>query len=423
AAKSLLKAAAAAINACRHNGAKIQVSASNYSRAEAASTLGGGSGSLPAPHDPVEFSAPGPPATLGPGEPPPMLWRVVELFVGDLWPNGDVAGLHAAAGCWRGFGAALGAAEQELDGPKSVIAGQQIPEGGLIEPVLSELGATMASLGEQCEELASRLDDFADEVAHAQNAIRDLLHRLGSASGLWHEVVSIFDGDALEEIKEIAEDIKAVLHNLGREARAKEQAMQRGMGIADGLVRGMERYVRGELTHFLGNDVGNPLATVFDFFTNVTEGVYKSAFLAVHGVDQLSPRHFLTDPEGAAAAWEGLDVTAVRSLPEYALLDPCGAAQNWKGLLHLEDWSRDRLGLGLGENLFDVGTLVLGVNEVRRVPTARPGVGEGVAEEEGDGGGGGVAAGESGGGGQLEDINSSGKALTTELENLGEDLP
>src|SRR3981081_2984456 len=40
-AESLLKLATAAINACRCNGAAIQVDASNYSKAEAASTLGG----------------------------------------------------------------------------------------------------------------------------------------------------------------------------------------------------------------------------------------------------------------------------------------------------------------------------------------------------------------------------------------------
>ncbi|VBA39690.1 Outer membrane channel protein CpnT [Mycobacterium attenuatum] len=420
AAKSLVKAAAAAINACRHNGARIQLSASNYSRAEAASTLGGGSGVLPAPHDPEQFSAPGPPGTLGAGPPPPMLWRVVELFVGDLWPNGDVAGLHAAAGCWRGFAAALGGAEQGLNGPKAVIAGQEIPEGPLIQPVLSEVGATMASLGKQCEQLAATLDNFADEVAHAQNAIRDLLHRLGSASGLWHEVVSIFDGDGLQEVKEIAEDIKAVLHNLGREAQAKEQAMQRGMGVADGLVRGMERYVRSELTHFLGAEVGNPLATVFDFFTNVTEGVYKAAFSTVVEMDQLSPRHFLTDPEGAAAAWEGLDVTAVRSLPAYALLDPDGAAQTWKGLLHLDDWSKDRPGLGLGENLFDVGTSFLKVGEARRFGMGERAPEEGVAGEEGSGA---TRVGAPGGSGQLGEITHSGEALTSELEDLGGDLP
>ncbi|CPR04607.1 hypothetical protein BN971_00450 [Mycobacterium bohemicum DSM 44277] len=52
AAESLLKAAAAGINACRHSGALIQQGASNYSKAEAASTLGGGAGVLQAPAAP-----------------------------------------------------------------------------------------------------------------------------------------------------------------------------------------------------------------------------------------------------------------------------------------------------------------------------------------------------------------------------------
>ncbi|WP_204800701.1 hypothetical protein [Mycobacterium riyadhense] len=61
AAESLMKAAAAAINACRFNGAKIQLCASNYSVAEAASMLGGGTGVLRPPGEPVRIAAPGPP--------------------------------------------------------------------------------------------------------------------------------------------------------------------------------------------------------------------------------------------------------------------------------------------------------------------------------------------------------------------------
>ncbi|WP_461479772.1 hypothetical protein [Mycobacterium sp. HUMS_1102779] len=67
AAESLVSAAAAVVNACRFNGAKIELSASNYSRAEAASTLGGGAGVLSASPDPVTIAAPGPPGTLGSG--------------------------------------------------------------------------------------------------------------------------------------------------------------------------------------------------------------------------------------------------------------------------------------------------------------------------------------------------------------------
>lgn len=64
-AESMLKAAAGVVNACRKCGALIQQGASNYSAAEAASTLGGGSGVLPAPSAPADLAAPGPPGNLG----------------------------------------------------------------------------------------------------------------------------------------------------------------------------------------------------------------------------------------------------------------------------------------------------------------------------------------------------------------------
>ena len=96
-AESVVTLAAAVINACRHNGAVVQLCASNYSHAEAASVLGGGASALQPPAEPVKIGAPGPPGTLGPGEPPPLLWAVVQSFVDDAWPNGDVAA--SACGC------------------------------------------------------------------------------------------------------------------------------------------------------------------------------------------------------------------------------------------------------------------------------------------------------------------------------------
>ncbi|MBV8789084.1 MAG: hypothetical protein JOZ00_20655, partial [Mycobacterium sp.] len=121
AAESLLKAAAAAINACRHTGAVIAQGASNYSKAEAASKLGGGAGVLQAPALPVKITAPGPPGTLGPGQPPPALWAFIQSFVDDVWPDGDVAGLHAAAGRWRSFGAAMSGMRGALNASKSLL--------------------------------------------------------------------------------------------------------------------------------------------------------------------------------------------------------------------------------------------------------------------------------------------------------------
>jgi len=439
AAESLLKAATAGINALRYNGAKIQLCASNYSRAEAASTLGGGGGGvLPAPSEPVKITAPGPPGTLGPGVAAPLLWAVVEALIDDAWPNGDVGAVHAAAGRWRAFGSVLSGAQDALNRPKSAVAGQQIPEGALIQPALSTIGTDMADLSALCGTLATKLDAFADEVAHAQNAIRDLLNRLGTVSGLWHEVVSLLEGDALEEIKRIAADITALLHDMKRQAEAQAQVMRDGMQIIDGWVRGMEKYMRGEFTRFLGQGVGNQMATAFDTFVNTEEGVLKGAVALVQTADQLDPTRFLFDPQGAAATWGALGETVVKSNPLYAAMDPGGALKNdlgvLKGLVHAEDWRSDRPGLGFGENLFDVATLFVpgageaGAGAGGAAAAARAAeAGADAADAAGTLGRAGRVAGEvgevAGAGGALADIGKAGSGLTKDLENLGGELP
>ena len=81
-------------------------------------------------------------------------------------------------------------------------------------------------------------------------------------------MVSILDGDALDEIKRIARDVNAVLHNLGREAREFEHGITLLMQVADGLVVNMEKSMRGQFTHFLGDAVGNQVANISEKFIN-----------------------------------------------------------------------------------------------------------------------------------------------------------
>ena len=363
AAESLLKAAAAAVNACRHCGALIQQGASNYSKAEAASTLGGGAGVLEAPAEPAKISAPGPPGTLGPGQPPPLLWALVESFVDDVWPDGDVAGLHAAGAAWRTFGTAVSGMSGALNASKSLFDAQQIPEGGQIDTALSQIGDCIGKIGEQSGQLAKSLDGFADKVNKSQNSIRDLLDRLGSLANPIHDAILIIEGDAIDEIEKIAQDVNEVLHTLGREARAFEQSLKLAMQFGDGLVVKFEKFMRGQLTQFFGEDVGNAVATNLDFFVNTNEGLLKGAIGMAQGIVDLSPQWFLLDPEGASAMWTGMMKTGLL----YHILNPQGALeadkQMLKGLLHLDDWSTARPGLGLGENIFDVGTLFIGVGE------------------------------------------------------------
>lgn len=376
AAESLLKLATAAVNACQQDGALIQQGASNYSVAEAASNLGGGANVLQPPAAPAKVATPGPPGTLGPGEPPPSLWAVVQPLVDSVWPDGDVAGLHAAAGCWRTFGSAATGMQAALNASKALIGAQRIPEGGNIIYVLSTMGDAIGKLSEQCGKMATLFDSFARQVDQAQNKIRDLLRRLGSLTDLWHDVELVLDGDALDEIKKIAQDIDAVLHELGREARAFEQGIKLLMNLGDGLVVDMEKFVRGELRSFLGDVVGNKVATDFDFAANVIEGLGKGGVQAALGLVDLGPGWIFLDPKGAEATWKGTLESQFKASAVNQIMHPREGVQAniqmWKSLLHLDDWSTARPGLGLGENAADALTFLL------------PGIGEaGVGAEAG----------------------------------------
>lgn len=432
AAGSLLKAAAAAVNACRQSGALIQQGASNYSKAEAASTLGGGDGALQAPAEPAKISAPGPPGTWGKGEPPPLLWAVVQSFVDSAWPDGDVAGMHAAAASWRGFATSVIGMQGALNASKSLLAAQQIPEGGKIDEALSHIATGMGQIFEASSKIATALDNFANEVGQAQNAIRDLLNRLGSLTDLGHDLMLIVKGDALDEIKKIAKDVNDVLHNLGREARASEQAIKLGLGVVDGLVVKLEKYVRGELKEFLGDAVGNQVATVFDVFANANEGVLKGAVGMATSMADLDPRWFLIDPQGAASTWAGLGKSLWKGSIFNALINPQEASeaqlQQLKGVLHLDDWSTARPGLGLGENAFDVATLFIpGGGEAAAAAdgagAAARGAEAAVQAERAAGRAADGLAGVVGPRGALADIAGKGSSLTKDLEGVTGELP
>lgn len=436
AAESLLKAVAAVVNACGKCSALIQQGASNYSKAEAASTLGGGGGILAAPSPPAELAAPKPPGTMGPGEPPPMLWAIVESLVLELWPDGDVPGLHAAASRWRGFAAAANGVQATLNGAKTLLDTQHLPEGDKIDTALKEIGSAAATIGAQCDKLATTIDAFADKVDHAQHAIRDLLHRLGSLGDLGHDIMLIIDGDAWDEIKKIAKDINDVLHHLGQEARACVQGIRLIMKAADREIVTCEKYARRGLITFLGEDVGNPVATAFEFGINAQEGVLKGAVNMGLGLADLSPHWIVVDPQGAAATWTGLVKNAWKESLFNAPLHPEEFAharlQELKGLVHAEDWTRDRPGLGAGEVAFDLGTLISpGLGEAG---VARDGAGaaaRGAAGEEGAAGAAERAGGKTSEGlggivgarGELTGIGKASAELPQKLEGVTKDLP
>jgi uncharacterized protein YukE len=367
-AQALLDAAEAAVNAGRGIGFGVQMSATNYSRADAGSTIGGGTSPLTAPAAPGDFSAPACPPSLGGRVPPPFLWGMVQAFIPDVWPDGDPARLSAAATAWDTFATTLAGIAGQFAGPSGVVGAQQIPEGSSMASSISELSSSLSQVASEAGKLATQTREFADDVAHTQNAIRDLLDRV-SPSGFLDGLKAVLSGDALEELKEIAEDIKTVLGGFGRQVEGRTQLLQQLIDWIDGSVVSMQKWARKEFTHYLGEDVGGLAANAFEFQTNFGEGFVKAGLESIQSIQQLDPTRFAYDFDGAKATWGALADTAKYADPMYALTHPIGAFEHGKdmlsGLVHSEDWRADRPGLGAGGLGFEVASSVTGVGAAK----------------------------------------------------------
>jgi hypothetical protein len=360
--QALLDAGAEAVNAGRSVGFGVQMSATNYSRADAASTIGGGESTLTPPDAPAEYSAPAAPSGLGGGVPPPLLWSVIQTVIPDVWPDGDPTALRASATAWQGFASTINGIVGHLTGPSGVVADQKIPEGGQMASAISKLTESLSKIASEAGNLATQTKEFADDVENTQNAIRDLMDRV-SPSGLWDGITSVFTGDALEELKEVADDIKTVLGDYWRQAEGRRDILQIAVGKVDDAIVSVEKWARREFPRYLGEDVGNALATALDFELTLGQGILAGGVDLVEGIGQFDPTRFAFDPEGATQAWgdlaKSLGEGILYSTPTGVLLNPGGAVDHWKDkvsdAVHASDWSSDRPGYGLGKILFDVG--------------------------------------------------------------------
>ncbi|WP_454786363.1 WXG100-like domain-containing protein [Mycobacterium antarcticum] len=363
-----MDAGAALVSGSRNVGFGVGMSATNYSQADAASTIGGGATPLTAPEKPPAFDTPPCPSSLGGGVMPPFLWSVLETFIPDSWPDGNPERLRASADAWQSFASELSGKSAELTAPSGIIGGQQIPESGKMTSAMSELSQSMSSVATEAGNLATQTREFADDVQSTQDAIRDLCDRI-SPSGFFDGITAVFSGDALDEIKEIADDVQKVLENFGRQVDGRISLMQTLITALDDAVVSLQQTARREFTHYLGDDVGGALASTFEFQSNVSEGALKAGLETIVGIQQLDPTRFASDSEGAAAAWGGVLDTLKYATPNGVAMDPTGAFEHGKdmlgGIVHSEDWRADRPGLGRGGVLFEAGSAATGIGAAK----------------------------------------------------------
>lgn len=379
--QAVISAAESAVNAFRNVGYGVEVSAHNYAVSDAASTVGGGRESIPVPAEPTKYTASGVAGQAGPEIPEPSMWSLVQPFVSQAWPNGNPDTMRAVAGAWRSLGTAISTAAGDAGSCLSSVSGHDIPELTHITGALNTLTGGTNALASKCSSLAEKLDSFAGEVQSAQDAIRDLLHRL-SASGIVSQIGRIFTGhNPIDDLKQIGHDISEILHTLSGELDTAASGFQILIDGMDGLVRKFEEWDRKEFTRFFGNDVGNAMAGYVNAHTQIAEGVVKSGL----EVGQSVPTMLAHPVETAKGIWEIDKNLAEFFNPVGVVFDPAGhqeagdrLLETVKGVVDYKDWSSDRPLVGLGDNLGNIAQIAMpGVGE------AKAGVTAGRAGEEG----------------------------------------
>jgi len=366
--RDLLKAVTAGINALRTTGYGIQMSAVNYSRAEAASDISMRAQALPTPPCPAPVTSAAPPVPTGGGVAQPMLWAVVEFLVGDLWPNGDPTALRTAGAAWKTFGSALYHVSIDTAGPYNTVGAQQIPEAELIKAPIRDIGSMMSSLGGACQTLGNGLINYANDVEHAQQAIRDLLNKLGSIGGIVGTFFEFVKGHGDDELDEIVDDIKTVLHNMKSQVDAKVLLLETAKANVNTWAVGAEKIVDREFSDFFGEDVGALLAMPIHNAIDSTEGAFRWTVGMAEGIQGLDPLRFAYDPQGAQATWKSMSEFAGLMVPSLAPIiaqnDPEGVKNILKGIARVDEYRADRPMLGASQSLLDVLSLGLpGVGE------------------------------------------------------------
>lgn len=368
-ARDLLKAVASGVNACQKTGYGIQVSAVNYSRAEAQSDISGRAQPLPSPPCPAPVPAAGAPSAEGPGVLEPTLWKVVEFLVGDLWPNGDPVAMRSAAAAWRTLGASLYGVTGDMAGPYNAVSAQQLPEGELIKAPIRDIGMAFSSLGGSCQQLATQLEGFAADVEKTQNAIRELLAKLGSVGGIAGMFFEFFKGHGEDELHEIADDIKTVMGHLKNEASEKRAGVQQAEQNVDTWVRNLEKSANREFTEYFGDHVGQVLSSALNSSLDSAEGGFRWLISNAEGIEDMNPLRFAYDFDGALQTWHGVAdlssaVTNPASLAMMAQSNPQQFEALVKGLARTDEWSKDRPMLGASQNILDILTLPFAAGKV-----------------------------------------------------------
>lgn len=351
---------AEAANAFKYSGQRLEASGYNYKNADAGSTIGGRSpmGSVgTAPSETKAVDAPtGPSGAIVP--PPPNWWLIDGLlnaipFIGPVagavmtWPQGNPSLMRLTAAQWKNFATGLAAFNDDVPALKTAVSQERIPEGPKIQECLGQLGEYLPYLAELAKTIGENVDQFANGVQKAQDAIRRLLDRI-SPEGLWDTVTGFLTGEGDDILRQVADDVGTVLENFQQEVKGIVGLLSDLSKALGEALDAFQKWVKPALEATFGDEVGGALADAVTFYTDVQLGLINGVIGTVSGVVSLA------------------DVDVLKGMAEMALSvaeDPTklpGVLENMgKQFIAYDQLTGDHPGRGVGEAAFNIGTLFL----------------------------------------------------------------
>lgn len=346
---------AVAANALKAAGIKLQATGHNYANADTISTIGGAAptGSADTDFDKTDPAE----AKRFPNSsivPPPAAWYVVEHLIpivnplgapGASWPSGNPSMLRLTAWQWRNLANGFQPLSDRLRRGKTAVSTQKIPESSRIADMYDDLADGLAALAGLANEIATKIESFAQQVQETQDAIRRLLDRL-SPGGLLDTIKGIFTGDADDTLIQVARDIRTVLENQQRQVKAIVEALGHlTTEIGDAASR-FQNWADKNLRELLGDQVGGVISGALTFYIDFRVGELTGLINSVAGTIALAD----------VDTWIAMGETTLGIIQDPSTLDDFLITVG-KEFIAWDELTGDHPGRGVGEAAFNIASL------------------------------------------------------------------
>lgn len=180
-------------NSCESAAGLLWATGDNYAQADADSTPGGGQkdypfiepdGGEPLP-PPCYASVLGGSGDDGPGGIAGQVWRLVEKYVGHVWPNGHQDRLRSVADAWSVAATQLGSHDNDISTVVGLIGQQESPEVPVATARIKGIGSDLDALASACADIARSCNEYAQHIDDAHSELITQLEEFALEAAAW----------------------------------------------------------------------------------------------------------------------------------------------------------------------------------------------------------------------------------------------